>query len=136
MKNNIFITFFLICLFDLAYAENLFIQSKKISIDKEREVSIFEDDVFAKTENDNTIKSDYAEYDKKKGIIIFKNNVIAFDSKNNIIETSFAEYNELNKIFKSKGFTKITTSENYVINGEDIFFDNKLGVINSNKKLK
>ena len=79
------------------------------------------------------LKSDYAEYDKKKGIIIFKNNVIAFDSKNNIIETSFAEYNELNKIFKSKGFTKITTSENYVINGEDIF-DNKLGVINSNKK--
>ena len=133
MKNSIFIPFFLICLFDIAYAENLFIQSKKISIDKEREVSIFEDDVFAKTENDNTIKSDYAEYDKKKGIIIFKNNVIAFDSKNNIIETSFAEYNELNKIFKSKGFTKITTSENYVINGEDIF-DNKLGVINSNKK--
>ena len=37
------------------------------------------------------------------------------------------------EFFESKGVTKITTSENYIINGKDIIFDNKNNIISSNE---
>ena len=102
-------------------AETLFIQSKNISLDKNNDKFQFlKNDVLVKTDNENTIKSDYAEYNKKNGHLILRNNVTAYDIKNNVIEADFAEYFEESKILKSKGLTKITTSENYIINGEDI----------------
>ena len=58
----------LIFLFFSSYlkAENLLIQSKKISLEKKSEISIFEDDVVITTSENNIIKSDYAKYNKKK----------------------------------------------------------------------
>ena len=70
----------------------------------------------------------------KNGHLILRNNVTAYDIKNNVIEADFAEYFEESKILKSKGLTKITTSENYIINGEDIVVNNKSNSISSDKK--
>ena len=47
-----------------AIAENLLIQAKNITLDKDRVTSIFKNDVVVKTK-DKTIKSDYVEYNKK-----------------------------------------------------------------------
>ena len=55
----------------MSSAENLVIEAKNISLDKNKETSIFEREVIVKTENNKIIKSDYAEYNKKK-LSIFK----------------------------------------------------------------
>ena len=81
MKSNFFFIFFSTLLLTNASAENLFIQSKNISLDKNREISIFENEVLVRTEENNEIISDYAEYDKKKGLIKFKNNILVTDNK-------------------------------------------------------
>ena len=133
MKNSFLFVLFLIFYASNVFSENLLIEAKNISLDKNTEISIFENDVTIKTENNNTIKSDYVEYNKKKGFLRLKKNIVARDSQNNIIKTDYAEYYEKDKIFKSKGPTIITTSENYIINGEDITFDNKKKFINSKK---
>ena len=125
MKNNYFFIFFSTLLLTNASAENLFIQSKNISLDKNREISIFENEVLVRTEENNEIISDYAEYDKKKGLIKFKDNILVTDNKKNKIEADFAEYNDFTKIFKTNGPTKILTNENYTIFGEDITLNNK-----------
>ncbi len=134
MKNNYFIFFFSIIFFTELYAESLFIQSKNISIDKNKEVSIFENEVVIKTQEQSTIKADYAEYDKKNGYLKLKNNITAKDVKNNIIKTNYAEYNEKTKVLISKGETSIITTDNYIIEGSNIIFDNNLNFIKSDQK--
>ena len=125
MKNKLFLFVFFIFYNSLAVAENISIQAKNITIDKKKQITIFENEVNIKTDNNNTIKSNYAEYNKGIGQINLKGNITAVDNRNNIIETNFAEYNENTKIFKSIGNTKIITSERYIIESEDITFDNK-----------
>ncbi len=134
MKNKIIII--LIFLFFSSYlkAENLLIQSKKISLEKKSEISIFEDDVVITTSENNIIKSDYAKYNKKDGIIILKKNIRAIDNKNNEIRSDHAIYNENFKTLESVGLTEIITAENYVIKGRDITFDNLNKTIHSEKK--
>ena len=73
MKNNYIFFFILIFFFNPLFAENLLIQSKNISLDKDKQISIFKDEVFVKTDNNHTVESDLAEYDKKNGIVKFKN---------------------------------------------------------------
>ena len=134
MKNKIIVI--LIFLFFSSYlkAENLLIQSKKISLEKKSEISIFEDDVVITTSENNIIKSDYAKYNKKDGIIILKKNIRAIDNKNNEIRSDHAIYNENFKTLESVGLTEIITAENYVIKGKDIIFDNLNKTIHSEKK--
>ncbi len=137
MKNNFQIfTFLIIFFFEFLHAENLLIQSKNITLDKDKEISIFKDDIFVKTDQNHTIKSDYAEYDKKNGIIKFKKNTRLIDNNNNIITTDNAEYNENSQIFKTYGFTKITTADNYIIESEDIILNKKKDYVFSDKKTK
>jgi len=134
MKSKFIIFFYIIFANSILLAENIFIEAKSISIDKEKQISIFENDVIVKTLDNNVISSNYAKYDKNKGIIILKGNIEAVDNQNNIIQTSYAEFNKLINIFKSKGPTKIITSQKYVIETEDVIFDNKEKFINSQKK--
>lgn len=134
MKNKIILLIFIIFIANSTLADNLFIQSKSISLDKNKEITIFENEVLVKTEDNNKITSEYAEYEKKKGYIKFKKKVKITDLKNNIIETNYAEYDDQKKVFKSQGPTKILTSENYTILGEDILFDNNKGHIQSKNK--
>ena len=44
-----------------------------------------------------------------------------------------AEYDEAKQIFKSRGKTKVVTSEKYLIEGKDIILDNLKKTIKSNK---
>ena len=133
MKNKFYVILFMLLSSSLL-AENIQIQSKNITIDKNKETTIFEKEVFIKTEDNYTIIADFAEYDKKNGLIKLKKNIRATDKENNSILTESAEYYEKTKIFKSYGDTKIVTSENYNVEGQDIIFDNKKSLITSDKK--
>ena len=133
MKSKFIIIFLFFLSFEKLLAENIFIEAKNISLDKDKSISIFENEVVVKTQN-KTIKSDYARYNKKSGFLVFKKNVLAIDERNNIIESEHAEYYEENKLFKSIGPTKITTTQKYIIEGEDIVANNLEKFIESKKK--
>ncbi len=134
MRSKIFIIIFSMLTFETVVSDELFIQAKNISIDKKNNLTIFKDDVLAKTKENYQIKSQYAEFNKEVKNLILKNQVIGIDNNNNKIETDFAEYNEISRIFNTKGFTKVVTSEKYTIEGEDIVFNNYKKVITSSKK--
>ena len=135
MKNKIIIIFFVFSLFlsSILLAENVSITAKNISLDKENNVSIFEDEVVVKTRN-KTIQSDYAKYDRESGYLILEKNIIITDEKNNKVFTNFVEYFEKNQIIKTKGKTTIQTAERYFLEGEDLFVDNTKKIIKSEKK--
>ena len=121
MKNKILLILILLFLKNNTFAENLLIQAKDITLDKNKELSIFKNEVSIITEEKNTIKSNYAEFDRKKNIIKLKGNVIAKDNLNNTVSSEYAEYDDNTKIFRSLGPTEIITSENYKINGKILF---------------
>ena len=134
MKNKIF---FLLIILNLSFntnvfAEKILIEAKEISLNKDKEISIFKNQVFVKTESGYEIECEYALYNRKTGILQLRTNIVGKDLKENIIETNFAEYNETTKVFLTKGSTKVITSEKYEINGSDIIFDDIKSFINSN----
>ena len=131
MKNKIFYIVFIFFFQFSVHAENLLIESKKISLEKKNQISIFEEEVIVTTHEGDKIKSDYAEYNKKKGILVVKNNVEARDVKKNVIFTDYAEYDEFNKLLITRGPTKIITTEKYIINGKNIVVNGKDEVIKS-----
>ena len=122
MKNKFTIIFFifLILLSEKLFAENIFITAKNITIDKNDNTSIFENEVVVKTQN-KVIQSDYAKYDKLNGYLLLKENITLIDEKNNKLFTNFAEYYENEQIFNTKGYTKVETEELYTLQGEMFF---------------
>jgi len=136
MKNSIYFILLIFFYIESLFADNLLIQSKNISLDKEKEISIFQDEVFVRTDENHTIESDFAEYDRKNGILKLKNNIIYKDDKNNTVKSNYAEYNEKSKIFKTTGYTKILTSENYIIESKNIILDKKENLLKSIEKTK
>ena len=69
MRSKYLIVLFFIFLSTKALGQSIQIQSKNITINKNNETTIFENEVVVKTEN-KTITSDFAKYDKKKGFLI------------------------------------------------------------------
>ena len=67
MRSKYLIVFFFIFLSTKALGQSIQIQSKNITINKNNETTIFENEVVVKTEN-KTITSDFAKYDKKKKV--------------------------------------------------------------------
>ena len=112
MKNKVSIIFFFVFFSNYLLADSLEIQSKNISLEKDTRVSTFKGEVFVRTQDGNTINSDYAKYNKESGIIEMEGNVVAKDKKNNIIKSSYAEYDEKTKILKTIEPTIINTSKN------------------------
>lgn len=102
MKSRIIISLIYILFYVPAIAENLNIQSLKITLDK------------------------------KKEITIFQNQVSAEDDKNNQLLTEYAEYDKNLQIFKSIGDTTVITSGGYTVEGIDITIDNNKKIIKSN----
>jgi LPS-assembly protein len=132
MKNKfliIFITFFLAT---FLRAEDLFIEAKDITLNKDKKTTIFKNSVSVKTK-DKIISSEFAEFDKKAQTIVLKEDIIVEDKFKNTIKANYAEYNNIKKIFKSNGPTTLITSENYILEGVDIIFDNFNKDIKSNK---
>ncbi len=134
MKNKFIISTIFFFLHINAFSEELFIEAKNISIDKDKQISIFENEVKVKTENNALLKSDYAEYNKNTGYLIMKNNFSAIDSSGNEIKAEYVEYNNKTKILKTNGKTKLITIEKYVVQGDDIVFDNNKSTAKSLKK--
>ena len=132
MRNNFLVIFLSLFLSIKLGAEELFIEAKSITLDKNNNVTIFKNNVTLKTV-DKQITSDFAEYNKDTGRVILKNNVIAKDKLNNIVKTNYAEFNNLTNFFKTVGTTKFITSKNYTLEGADINFDNRNKKIKSNQ---
>ena len=132
MKNK-FLIILLIFLTGNSFAENLFITAENISLDKNKNLSIFEKNVIVKTKN-KELKSDYAEYDREKGFLTLKDNISIIDEKKNILLTNQAIYNENEEIIKTIGKTKVETIEKYYIEGSDLLVDNTNKIIKSEKK--
>ncbi len=105
-------------------ADNIIIEAKNITLNKNQKSSLFENEVKVKTKEGYIIKSDSADYNKETGILILKKNIIGYDDKKNTIKANFAKYNENTKIFLTVGPTKIITSENYIIESADITLNN------------
>ena len=77
------------------------------------------------------IKANQLNLNKETKIILAKGNVQISDIKKNVIFAEKAEYNKNKELMRSFGPTDIITSEKFRIQGEDIFYDNKKGVIYS-----
>ena len=131
MKNKFLIAFFLISIQNTLLAEDILIESKNITLNKDDQTSIFKDEVKIVTQNNSIINSEFAEYNKKDGIIKLKQKIKLIDEKNNIVETELAEYDENSKIFKTFGPTKILTEKKYLINSKDIILNNSKKFIRS-----
>ena len=101
MKNSFFFIVFLVIFCRPLSADNLNIQSSTISIDKDSKLTVF------------------------------KNNVVATDNENNVLKTEYAEFDKDLKKLISKGDTTIITSEGYTLKGKNILFDNKNKIIES-----
>ncbi|MFL2852806.1 MAG: LPS-assembly protein LptD [Candidatus Pelagibacter sp.] len=101
MKNSFFFIVFLVIFCRPLSADNLNIQSSTISIDKDSKLTVF------------------------------KNNVVATDNENNVLKTEYAEFDKDLKKLISKGDTTIITSEGYILKGKNILFDNKNKIIES-----
>ena len=80
-------------------AENIFIEAKDITLDKDQKTTIFRNNVTVQTE-DKKIKSQFAEYNKITQEIILKEDIIATDKFGNIVKTNYAEYNEIEMYLK------------------------------------
>ena len=154
MKNKIFILLFAF-FFNPLLADTLNIKSAAISIDKKTKLTQFKNDVVAKDEENNILKTEYAEYNKEKNILVTKNETtittsekfflsgknIIFDNKNNLIKSNSPavitdlennviylekfEYSTINKFFKSTGNIKVIDSKNNSYNFSQIFIDEK-----------
>ena len=128
MKSNFIIFILALFLSSKLFAENLFIEAKDITLNKDQETTVFRNSVTIKTK-DKQITSQFAEYNKKTQEIVLKGNITAKDKLNNIIKTDYAEYNNNTGLFKTVGPTNLITSENYSLEGEDLYFDNKNKII-------
>jgi len=104
MKNNFLFLKFLISLF---FATNLFANNLEIS-------------------------SSEIKLDKKDSKIILKGNIKAVDENNNILKAEEAFYLKDQDLLNSTGLTSIITSENYLLESENVIFDNKNKIIKSN----
>ena len=132
MRNKFFIIFFTIFLSKISFAENLDIVAKKIFVDKNNEITIFENDIILK-DDDNLIKSEFAKFNKKLNFFTLRDNILIEDKHGNKLYSDYATYDKNKKIFKSIGKTKVITSENYNVNTEDVFLNLQEEFIVSNR---
>ena len=132
MKNKFHIILLFLFFSSNIFAEDLFIEAKDITINKDKQTTIFKNSVKLEAA-DKKITSQFAELNKKTQQVILKENIIAKDKFNNIIKTNFAEFDNSKKTFKSIGPTTLITSQNYSLKGSDIHFDNLNKIIKSEK---
>ena len=109
----------------------IFYRSKNITLDKDKNTTVFKDNVSIKT-IDKTITSQFAEYNKSKEIIILKDG-LAKDKFQNTIQTNYAVYDNNKNLFETEGSTILVTKENYTLEGERSYFDNENKEIKSDK---
>ena len=104
MKNNFYKYLFLVLfcfLFENSYGKEFYINASQVDVDKEKKIVYAQGSVEIKDHLGNVIFSEQAEYDKLNGIV------------------------------KTIGETTVVTSEKYVIEGQDIVYDDQKKLIYS-----
>ena len=134
MRSSILLLTLIFFFNTISFADDIKISSKKILLDKNKNTTIFENDVSVLNSEGDNIKSDFAEYNKDLGTLILKKNITITDKYNNILNTDFAEYKEKEKIIYTKGPTKVITSEKYVLESKDLLLNKKKNEILSTNK--
>ena len=81
--------------------------------------------------NNLEISSSEVKLDKKESKIILKGNIKAKDENNNVLKTDEANYSKNEDLLNSIGFTTILTKQNYILESNNVVFDNKNKVIKS-----
>ena len=81
--------------------------------------------------NNLEISSSEVKLDKKESKIILKGNIKAKDENNNILKTDEANYSKNEDLLNSIGFTTILTKQNYILESNNVVFDNKNKIIKS-----
>ena len=108
MKNSFLIILIVVLISEFSHAENLLIEAKNITLDKNNKTTIFKNNVTVQTK-EKKITSQYAEFDKASQKIILKNDIVAEDTFKNIIKSNYAEYDDIKKTFKTVGATSLIT---------------------------
>ena len=119
MKNKFLIILIFLFFSKVSALENLDIKSKKISIDKKSEITIFQDEVVIKDEMNNIIKSDYVLYDNKLKKLDIKGNVLVFTAEGYSIESKNIILDKEKNILFSKSYSTIQDIEK-----NEIFLEN------------
>ena len=70
---------------------------------------------------------------KKNGLIKLEKDIKVIDKENNEMQAEYAEYDSNKKNLKHSKVTKIITNKNYIIESEDVTFDNLKKIIFSKK---
>ena len=96
MKNNFIKILLFFLLTNVSFADELEISAKNISLDKKKEISIFQDEVIIIDKDNNIIKTDYAVYNYKLQIIEAKGDTVITTSKGYIVETKDINFNKNN----------------------------------------
>ena len=91
---------------------------------------LFEGSVFAE---ELKINAKSMSIDKDTKIVFLKDQVSITDEKNNYLEATEADYLKEQDLVKTYGYTKVTTSGLYNITGTYFIFDNLNGFISSDK---
>ena len=92
MRNKILLVILVFFFNEISFAENIKISAKNVILDKNKQSTIFENEVLVLTNEGDNIKSDYAEYNKNLGILTLKGNVNLIDKDNNVLTANFIEY--------------------------------------------
>ena len=71
------------------------------------------------------------ELSKENKIVYAEGNVEIYDKMENTIYSEKAKYDKIKGIVETIGPTKVITSEKYIIEGEDIFYDDNKKIIYS-----
>ena len=131
MKNN-FIKILLFFLFtNVSFADELEISAKNISLDKKKEISIFQDEVIIIDKDNNIIKTDYAVYNNKLQIIEAKGDTVITTSKGYIVETKDINFNKNKNFINSESPTIIKDVQNNKIYLENFNYQMKQNIFKS-----
>ena len=111
MKSNLFIILTFLWFSEVLALENLDIKSKKISIDKKKEITTFQDEVIIKDEMNNIIKSDYVLYDNKLKKLDIKGNVTVLTAEGYSIKSKNIILDEQKNVLFSESSSKYRCSK-------------------------
>ena len=93
----------------------------------------FQSNLFAKDLEVNATKINL---DSNTKIMTLEGSVTAVDKKNNKIFTDYAVYQKNQGLLQTTGLSKLITSENYILTGSDLSFDEKNQIISSSNRAK
>ena len=131
MKNNFIKILLFFLLTNVSFADELEISAKNISLDKKKEISIFQDDVIIIDKDNNIIKTDYAVYDYKLQIIEAKGDTVITTSKGYIVETKDINFNKNKNFINSESSTLIKDVQNNKIYLENFNYQMKRNIFKS-----